>query len=120
MMMSAFEPWKYREDAGYTKDVDIVGFKIVATDGEIGKVDKADDLDPTSIVVDTGPWILGRKVLLPAGVVHRIDMDEEKVYVDRTKEEIKNAPEYDPFEADDRDYRDRLGNYYRDYYGPPM
>jgi hypothetical protein len=30
-------------------------------------------------VVDTGPWIFGRKVLLPAGVVERIDTVEHKV-----------------------------------------
>jgi hypothetical protein len=114
--MSTFDPWNYRQDAGYTQGTDIVGFKIAATDGDIGKVDKATyDTDASSIVVDTGPWILGRKVLLPAGVVQRVDSADEKVYVDRTKEEIKNAPEYDPdLSADDVESRDRLGSYYRD------
>ncbi|GAA1595993.1 hypothetical protein GCM10009789_57420 [Kribbella sancticallisti] len=121
-MMSSFDPWNYRQDAGYTQGSDIVGYKIAATDGDIGKVDKATyETDSSSIVVDTGPWILGRKVLLPAGVVQSIDTDDEKVYVDRTKEEIKNAPEYDPDLPDgDAESRDRLGNYYRDYYQPGM
>ncbi|WP_371400644.1 PRC-barrel domain-containing protein [Kribbella sp. NBC_00662] len=117
--MSTFEPWSYREDVGYTQGTNIVGYKIAATDGDIGKIDKAtNDVGAASIVVDTGPWILGRKVLLPAGVVQRIDHDDEKVYVDRTKDQIKDAPEYDPdaSDYDDRDYRDRLGNYYGDYY----
>jgi hypothetical protein len=121
--MSTFDPWNYRSDAGYDRGNDIVGYKIAAVDGDIGKVDKATyDTGASSIVVDTGPWILGRKVLLPAGVVQRIDTAEEKVYVDRTKDEIKNSPEYDPDspDYDDRDYRDRLGNYYRDYYQPGM
>ena len=121
-IMSTFDPWNYRQDAGYTQGSDIVGYKIAATDGDIGKVDKATyETDSSSIVVDTGPWILGRKVLLPAGVVQSIDSAEQKIYVDRTKEEIKNAPEYDPDLPDgDVESRDRLGNYYRDYYQPGM
>jgi len=120
-MMNTFDPWNYRQDAGYTEGSDIVGYKVAATDGDIGKVDKAThETDASSIVVDTGPWILGRKVLLPAGVVQRIDHAEEKVYVDRTKEEIKNAPEYDADSPDDRGDRDNVGKYYRDYYQPGM
>lgn len=119
--MSAFDPWNYRQEAGYAPGSDIAGYKIAATDGDIGKVDKATyETDAASIVVDTGPWILGRKVLLPAGVVQSIDSEDEKVYVDRTKEEIKNAPEYDPDEPDDIGSRDQIGKYYGDYYQPGM
>ena len=50
--------------------------------------------------MDTGPWIFGRKVMLPAGVVERIDTVEKKIYVDRTKDQIKNSPEFDE-RADD-------------------
>ena len=64
-----------------------------------------------SIVVDTGPWIFGKKVILPAGVIDRIDRGEECVYVSRTKEQIKNAPELGDRLMDDA-YRDDLGNYY--------
>ena len=46
-------------------------------------------------------------VLLPAGVVERIDTAEKKIYVDRTKDQIKNAPEYD--ERADDECRDWLG-----------
>ena len=39
-------------------------------DGSIGKVDDAtNDVGGSFIVVDTGPWIFGKKVLLPAGVI---------------------------------------------------
>ena len=47
------------------------------------------------IVVDTGPWIFGKKVMLPAGTIQRADHDDEKVFVNRTKDQIKNAPEFD-------------------------
>ena len=46
-------------------------------------------------MVDTGPWIFGTKVVVPAGVVAHVDLDTEKVYLGRTKDEIKNAPEFD-------------------------
>ena len=64
------------------------------------------------MVVDTGPWIFGKKVLLPAGVVDRVDRDEEKVYVGRTKDQIKNAPEFDKDRYRDNAYRSGLGDYY--------
>lgn len=58
-------------------------------------------------------------MLLPAGVVQRIDTAEEKVYVDRTKDQIKDAPEYDADTGDTND-RDRLGGYYGDSYRAGM
>ena len=64
-------------------------YKVEATDGSIGKVDEATyDTGSSYIVVDTGPWIFGKKVLLPAGVVSRVDRDDEKVYVKRTKDQV--------------------------------
>jgi hypothetical protein len=107
--------WAFRpEVAGTTAttSVDLTGFGVEALDGSIGKIDEAtNDVGGSYLVVDTGPWIFGKKVLLPAGVVDRIDSADEKVYVHRTKDEIKNAPEYDPDRFDDT-YRLKLGSYY--------
>jgi hypothetical protein len=107
--------WAFRpEVAGTTAttSVDLTGFGVEALDGSIGKIDEAtNDVGGSYLVVDTGPWIFGKKVLLPAGVVDRIDPADEKVYVHRTKDEIKNAPEYDPEQFDDT-YRQKLGSYY--------
>jgi hypothetical protein len=64
------------------------------------------------LVVETGPWIFGRKVMLPAGVVTGIDHENKRVVVDRTQEQIKNAPAYDESVAKDAAYRDELDNYY--------
>jgi hypothetical protein len=117
MADNSYDAWNYRPSAGYQVGTDLVGYKIVASDGDIGKVDQATyDTNSASLVVDTGPWILGRKVLLPAGVIERIDTDEEKVYVDRTKDQIKDSPEYDPDVDVDPGYLDRLGGYYGDTY----
>jgi len=69
------------------------------------------------IVVDTGPWILGRKVVLRAGVIERIDLDSGKVEVRLTKEQIKNSPEFDPDAEEHRShaYRERVGTYYAEF-----
>ena len=109
------EVWAFRASPEINvQDVDLTGFKVEGTDGSVGKVDEATyEVGGSYLVVDTGPWILGRKVMLPAGVVERIDADEEQVFVDLTKDEIKNSPEFDPDEGrDDDEYRRRLGEYY--------
>jgi hypothetical protein len=108
------EIWTYRESVS---DTDLSDFKVEAEDGEIGKVDDATyETGAGAIIVDTGPWILGKKVMLPAGTIERIDFDEQKIYVDRTKDEIKEAPEYDASGYADQEYRLRLGEYYSGLY----
>ena len=115
----AFQPWQYRTESGFTSnDVDLTGFSIVAVDGDIGHVDEVTNEQLGTLVVDTGPWIFGRTVMLPAGVVERIDTVEHKVYVDRTKDQIKAAPEYDQTD-DDAQYRERLGGNYAETYNGP-
>jgi hypothetical protein len=105
--------WAYREMTWAQGD--LTGYKVEAQDGDIGKIDKASNQVGSSyIVVDTGPWIFGRKVMIPAGVLRDVDHDSETVFVDRTKEEIKNSPEFDEDMYEDQAYRDRLGTYYGD------
>ena len=108
--------WSYREDI-MAKPMDIQGFKVKATDGDVGKIDEATyDVGSAYVVVDTGPWILGRKVLLPAGVIERIDLDDGRVEVRLTQDQIKNSPELS--EVDDHTsptYREQIGTYYSTY-----
>jgi hypothetical protein len=103
----------------------LAGYHVEATDGSIGSVDEASQaVGEAYIVVDTGPWIFGRKVLLPAGTVQHVDHTERKVYVDRTKDQIKDSPEYDKDTFSTPEYRERVGTYYtdsyRDFPPPPM
>src|SRR3954468_23262221 len=103
--------WTYNESLDRPKSLD--GFGVVALDGKIGKVDEATyDVGSSYIVVDTGPWIFGKKVMLPAGVIDRIDREDEKIFVSRTKDEIKAAPELDQDLYRDESYRTQLGGYY--------
>jgi hypothetical protein len=110
--------WTYRESTALGADtldsnIDLTGYSVEARDGSIGKVDEATyDTGRSYLVVDTGPWIFGKKVMLPAGVVQRIEETDERVYVNRSKDEIKNAPEYDDSLLADEGYRGNLGSYY--------
>ncbi|WP_233473158.1 PRC-barrel domain containing protein [Longispora fulva] len=116
---SGFDAWNYGPDSGYTGTNDLTGFHVEAIDGGIGKIDEATHaVDGSYVVVDTGPWIFGSKVLLPAGVIQRVDTAGETVYVLRTREQIKSAPAYDPAGRDSVAYRDDLGGYYGGM--PPM
>ena len=47
--------------------------------------------------------------MLPAGVITSVDHDNENVFVNRTKDEIKNAPEFDEAMRNDENYRTELG-----------
>ena len=109
--MATVEMWTFPVET--VPNVDLTGFKVEATDGEIGKVDEATkEAGGSFIIVDTGPWIFGKKIMLPAGLVRDIDPDTETLFVSRTKDEIKNAPEFDETRYHDQTYRDELGRYY--------
>jgi hypothetical protein len=115
--MTSTDLWTYRAGEATVADVgrsvDVSGFSVEALDGGIGKVDEATyDVGSSFIVVDTGPWIFGRKSLLPAGVIDRIDLEDESVYVRLTKDQIKNAPEMDETTYRDESYRSNLDDYY--------
>lgn len=111
--MTEIEIWTYRElEVG---DIDLAGFTVEARDGEIGTVDEAShEAGAGYLVVDTGRWIFGKKVLLPAGTIEAIDLEEERVRVDRTKDEIEGAPEWDAERGADEGFRLRqeVGEYY--------
>jgi hypothetical protein len=111
--MATADIWTYHTQPGIVGS-DLVGFHVEATDGGIGKIDEAsEEAGRNLLVVDTGPWIFGKKVLVPAGIIDRVDLDGETVYVNRTKDEIKNAPEFDrDTHIRDEEYHNRLGSYY--------
>ena len=107
--------WTYGEDVRHGGD--LTGYHVEATDGSIGKVDEATyEAGSSCLVVDTGPWIFGKKALLPAGIVESVDHDEQQVFVNRTKDEIKDSPEYHDGRFTDEAYRSELAT----YYGGPM
>ncbi|MGW1771146.1 PRC-barrel domain-containing protein [Streptomyces sp. NPDC002104] len=106
--------WSYKSTSGHLAGTDLTGFKVEAVDGDIGKVDKhSDEVGDAYLVVDTGVWIFGKEVLLPASTVLRVDTEDKKLYVDRTKEQIKSAPEFHRDKnLGNAGYHEELGTYY--------
>lgn len=65
------------------------------------------------LVIDTGFWIFGKKVLLPIGR-GSVDYANERIYAKGlTKEQAENLPEYDDDMTVDRDYEERVRKIYR-------
>jgi hypothetical protein len=109
--MATADIWMYRETSWAQQDLS--GFSVEAIDGSIGKVDEAsNEVGSGYLVVDTGKWIFGKKVMLPAGVIRDVDLDSETVFVNQTRDEIKDSPQFDPDRYRDDAYRGELGGYY--------
>jgi hypothetical protein len=88
---------------------DVVGFDVEGTDKHVGTVsDATDEVGASFIVVDTG----SRKVMVPAGLIARIDAGGARVFLGLTKDQIENAPELDEARAREAPYREELGGYY--------
>jgi hypothetical protein len=106
--------WDYGADVAFD-DRDLSGYDVEATDGGIGTIDESNlAAGRAYIVVDTGFWILGKKRLIPAGVVQRVDHEAEKVFVGLSKDQIKQAPDFDDSDLESRDeYDTYYGSYAR-------
>jgi sporulation protein YlmC with PRC-barrel domain len=99
---------------------EVAGYHIQATDGKVGHVEDFILYDRNwtirYLVVNTGNWLLGRKVLMVPLWIEDVKWAESKIQVDLNQESIKNSPEYDPSAPVNRVYEERL----YDYYGRPM
>lgn len=98
---------------------EVTGYRIRATDDTIGDVRDfiANDTSwqVVWLVVDTGTWLPGRKVILALPWIERIDWNESAVHVDIACEDVKRSPEFDPTQPINREYEEILF----DYYGRP-
>lgn len=65
------------------------------------------------VVVDTGPWIFGKNVLLPIGIA-RFDYDSSRIYVNGlSKSQVENLPEYKDDTVVDEQYEEQVRGQYR-------
>jgi uncharacterized protein (TIGR02271 family) len=65
------------------------------------------------VVVDTGPWIFGKNVLLPIGLA-KFDYSQSRIYVNGlSKTQIENLPEYKEDTVVDEQYEDQVRGQYR-------
>jgi hypothetical protein len=94
---------------------DLEGYDVEARDGRIGDVDDATyETGASYLVVDTGFWIFGKRRLIPAGVIESIDLDDRRVRVSLTKDQVKRAPDYDEARRQQEAYRREVADYYGD------
>lgn len=103
----------YRDQFG---DHDLMGYSLYAGSDKVGSVDDLlvdDEGRFRYLIVNTGAWIFGKKVLLPIGQT-RIDYTDRKVYADRlTREQVEQLPEYDANATTDYDHEERVRGVYR-------
>lgn len=111
-----FNP-RYREDAFEGKD--IKGFDVYAgeTEQKVGTVKDVlvDDSGRFRyLVIDTGVWVLGKKVLLPVGR-SRMDLENRRIYAVglTSKEQAERLPDYDPTMTIDYNYEEKVRGVYR-------
>ena len=100
---------------------EVTGYSIAAIDGDIGHSDDliVDDTDwrIRYLVVDTGNWIPGRKVLVSPDWISHITWKDAHVVVNLNREMIRESPEYDPGQPVNRVLEQTLYDYYgRPYY----
>lgn len=78
---------------------DLHGYTISASDGDIGTVEDLYFDDEAwgvrDLVVDTGSWLPGRKVLISPFSVTRTDGGERSIQVKLTREQVKDSPDID-------------------------
>jgi hypothetical protein len=95
------------------------GFHVRATDGDIGSVREVyfDDEDwaVRYLIVDTGGWLSGRKVLISPYSVSSLDWNDTAVVVRLTREQVERSPDIDT----DRPVSRQHETEYNKYYGYP-
>jgi hypothetical protein len=95
---------------------DVSGRHIQALDGEIGHVsDFIIDDENWAIrylVVDTQNWWPGKTVLISPRWIERVSWSDSKVFVNLSRQSIKDAPEYTEDSLITRDYEEALHRNY--------
>jgi uncharacterized protein YrrD len=95
---------------------EVTGYQLAATDGDIGHVDDffidEESWQINYLLVDTGGWLSGRKVLISPKWITEIRWEDSDVRVNATREQVKNSPEYNPHGTIDRRYESDLHTHY--------
>jgi hypothetical protein len=97
------------------------GLAVHATDGDLGTVDEFLFDDETwavrYLVVDTGGWLSGRRVLISPMSVFQADWPSRRLDVSLTMEQVKHSPDIDTQQPVSRQHEaDYLGYYGYPYY----
>lgn len=106
-------------DVHLRSDEEVRGYHVQGSDQAIGHIEDFVVDDETwevrYLVVNTRNWWFGKSVLVAPHWASRISWAENKVYVDLSRQAIKDSPEWNPSDAINREYETRL----HDHYGRP-
>ena len=95
---------------------EVTGYTVEASDGDAGSVTNffVDTVDWTIryLVVDTGRWLPGKKVLVAPAWLERISWPKHTVHFNMTRAKIEQSPEYNPMSVVDRAREEELYAYY--------
>ena len=118
------DPEKWRKSTPEAKAWDrhlrstysVSGHHIQALDGEIGHVEDFIIDDETwairYLIVDTRNWWPGKKVLVSPQWIENVSWGERKVFVNLSRETIKESPEYSEESLLTREYETALYKHY--------
>jgi sporulation protein YlmC with PRC-barrel domain len=94
----------------------LLGYAVVATDGDIGTVHDFYFHDDSWIirylVVDTGHWLPGRKVLIPPGMLGQSNWTNSTFPVTLTREQVEKSPDIDTDKPISRQHELDLHNHF--------
>ena len=117
------DQWKESNPGGKAWDPhlrstqDVSGHHLQAIDGEIGHVEDFVIDDETwairYLIVATQNWWPGKKILLSPQWIDRVSWSESKVFVNLSREAIKQSPEYTAEALITRDYEAGLHGHYQ-------
>jgi hypothetical protein len=106
------------------KAKNLYGFSIETTDGVIGKVDEFLFNDATwkirYLVVETGPWLLARKVLIPPVSLCPPNEQMSVFPVKLTKEQVSNSPDIDTNKPVSLQHQSIVDTYYQPIFFSPL
>lgn len=117
-MSTTTDLWQYRESAAFAaKGVDLTGFAVEGRDGPVGRLHRAsNDVRVDYVIVETGDGTSRRCVLVPAGMVERVDPAARTVVLALTREQLAAAPDVDPHDRRGMQLQDSLHGYYHGLY----
>jgi sporulation protein YlmC with PRC-barrel domain len=94
----------------------VQSYNIHALDDSIGDVEDfmVDDSNWTIhyMVVDTGKWFPGKKVIISPYLIKEINWEALEVIINASVDQVKNSPEYDDSKQLSTEYDTNLKNYY--------
>lgn len=104
--------WRYPSGAAVAA-ASTVGYAIDATDGFVGTVGAArDEAAGAFLIALGGPWNGGRSMMIPAGVIKRVEREARVVHLACSRRALSDAPPYENDRYQDAAYRGELAAYY--------